>query len=151
VTRGLLALVLAAVVLAATGCGGDEATTGFDGANRTAGKELFVQGANGKASCGSCHTLADAGTVGTVGPNLDQAFGYGCKQGFAEDTVYSVVLGQIDLAQGAMPPDLVTGQDAVDVAAYVASVAGKDVPGCTPSGAGGGGTTATTTTQTTGG
>jgi hypothetical protein len=37
----------------------------------------------------------------------------------------------------------------VDVAAYVASVAGKDVPGCTPSG--GGGTTATTTTQTTGG
>jgi mono/diheme cytochrome c family protein len=150
VTRACLALALAAVVLAATGCGGDEATTGFDGANRTAGKELFIQGANGKASCGSCHTLADAGTVGTVGPNLDQAFGYVCEQGFAEDTVYSVVLGQIDLAQGEMPQDLVTGQDADDVAAYVASVAGKDVPGCTPSGAGGG-TTATTTTQTTGG
>jgi mono/diheme cytochrome c family protein len=149
VKRSLLALVLAAMVLAATGCGGDEATTGFDGANRTTGKELFVSGANGKASCGSCHTLADAGTVGTVGPNLDHAFGYVCEQGFAEDTVYSVVLGQIDLAQGAMPQDLVTGQDAVDVAAYVASVAGKDVPGCTPSG--GGGTTATTTTQTTGG
>ena len=151
-TRSLLALMLAAVVFTATGCGGEEATTGFDGANRTAGKELFVSGANGKASCGSCHTLAEAGTVGTVGPNLDHAFGYVCEQGFAEDTVYSVVLGQIDLAQGTMPQDLVTGQDAVDVAAYVASVAGKDVPGCEPSGAGGGATTTgTTTTQTTGG
>jgi cbb3-type cytochrome c oxidase subunit III len=26
-----------------------------------------------ESNCGSCHTLADAGTSGTIGPNLDQA------------------------------------------------------------------------------
>ena len=31
-------------------------------------KELFVQ------TCGSCHALQDAATLGTVGPNLDDAF-----------------------------------------------------------------------------
>ena len=130
----LVAIVVAAVALSAAGCGGDEEVTGQEGANRSNGKTLFVSGADGNASCGSCHTLLDAGTAGTVGPNLDQALGYSCSQGFAESTTYSAVLGQIDLAQGAMPADLVTGQDAVDVAAYVASVAGKDVPGCDPSG-----------------
>ncbi len=139
-TARLAAVLLAAAVLVAAGCGGEE-TTGFDGANRSKGKELFVSGANGNPSCGSCHTLADAGTSGTVGPNLDQALGYSCKQGFAEDTVYSVVHGQIDLAQGAMPADLVTGQDADDVAAYVASVAGKNIEGCDPSGDQGAATT----------
>jgi mono/diheme cytochrome c family protein len=120
-------LLLAGAVLLAAGCGGEE-TTGFEGANRSNGKTLFV------SDCGSCHTLAEAATAGTVGPNLDQAFGYECKQGFEESTTFSVVHGQIDLAQGAMPADIVTGQDAVDVAAYVASVAGKDIEGCNPSG-----------------
>jgi mono/diheme cytochrome c family protein len=143
----LLVAILAVVgILLAAGCGGDdEDVTGLEGANRSNGKTLFVSGADGNASCGSCHTLLDAGTAGTVGPNLDQAFGYSCAQGFEESTIYSAVLGQIALAQGAMPADLVTGQDAVDVAAYVASVAGKDVPGCDPSGDQGSetGTTAT--------
>jgi mono/diheme cytochrome c family protein len=127
VTVKLAALLLVVTALLLAGCGGDN-VTGFEGANRSGGKELFV------ANCGSCHTLADAATAGTVGPNLDQAFGYSCRQGFAEDTVYSIVHDQIDLAQGAMPADIVTGQDAVDVAAYVASVAGKDIEGCNPSG-----------------
>jgi mono/diheme cytochrome c family protein len=147
VTVRLAAILVLVVGVVAAGCGGDEAT-GLDGANKGKGKELFVSGADGNATCGSCHTLADAGTAGTVGPNLDQAFGYACKQGFAEDTVYSVVLGQIDLAQGEMPADLVTGQDAVDVAAYVASVAGKNIEGCDPSGDQG---TTTGTTGETGG
>ncbi|HSE81896.1 MAG TPA: c-type cytochrome [Gaiellaceae bacterium] len=125
-------VALAASALLAAGCGGDG--TGQEGASLSQGKELFVSGADGNQSCGSCHTLLDAGTAGTIGPNLDQAFGYSCAQGFEESTTYSTVLGQIDLAQGAMPADLVTGQDAVDVAAYVASVAGKDIPGCDPSG-----------------
>ena len=130
-----LAILLAATTLLMAGCGGNEdEATGQEGANRSNGKALFVSGANGKPSCGSCHTLLDAGTAGTVGPNLDQALGYSCSQGFEESTIYSAVLGQIDLAQGAMPADIVTGQDAVDVAGYVASVAGKDVPGCDPSG-----------------
>ena len=36
--------------------------------DRAKGKELFIQ------KCGSCHTLADAGTKGQIGPNLDDAF-----------------------------------------------------------------------------
>jgi cytochrome c oxidase subunit II len=37
-------------------------------------KALFTQGnaATGATACGSCHTLADAGTTGTTGPNLDK-------------------------------------------------------------------------------
>ncbi|HXV56374.1 MAG TPA: c-type cytochrome [Gaiellaceae bacterium] len=138
--RRLAVLLLAVAALGAAGCGGED-VTGRDGADRTNGKNLFVSGSEGKASCGSCHALADAGTVATVGPDLDEAFGYACRQGFDEETIFSVVHGQIDLASGAMPPDLVTGQDAVDVAAYVASVAGKDIEGCDPSGDVGGATT----------
>ena len=129
----LVAIVLAGLALSVAGCGGDD-VTGQEGANRSNGKTLFVSGADGKPSCGSCHTLLDAGTAGTTGPNLDTSLGFSCAQGFEESTIYSAVRGQIDLAAGIMPPDLVTGQDAVDVAAYVASVAGKDIPGCDPSG-----------------
>lgn len=43
------------------GVGGEPA-----GANLAAGKTVF------ETNCGSCHTLAEAGTSGTVGPNLDE-------------------------------------------------------------------------------
>ena len=142
--RRLAVLLLALAALGVAGCGGDDDATGLDGANTGSGKELFVQ------NCGSCHTLADAGTVANVGPNLDTALGFSCKQGFAEDTIFSVVLGQIDLAAPPMPADIVTGQDAVDVAAYVASVAGKDIEGCDPSGDSGTTTAETTTGETSG-
>jgi mono/diheme cytochrome c family protein len=144
VARRLAVLLLALAALGIAGCGGDDEVTGLDGANTGSGKELFVQ------NCGSCHTLADAGTVANVGPNLDTALGFSCKQGFAEDTIFSVVLGQIDLAAPPMPADIVTGQDAVDVAAYVASVAGKDIEGCDPSGDSGTTTAETTTGETSG-
>ena len=68
--------------------------------------------------------LADAGSKGTVGPNLDDAFAGDRKQGFKESTIENVVLDQIREANLPMPKNLVKGQDAVDVAAYVASVAG---------------------------
>src|SRR5215207_4862395 len=45
----------------------DTGTTGEGDA--VAGKEIFV----GVGGCGSCHTLADAGTTGSIGPNLDDA------------------------------------------------------------------------------
>jgi mono/diheme cytochrome c family protein len=144
VTRRLAVLLLALAALGFAGCGGDDEVTGMEGANTGNGKELFVQ------NCASCHTLADAGTMANVGPNLDTALGWSCKQGFAEDTLYSVVLGQIDLAAPPMPADIVTGQDAVDVAAYVASVAGKDIEGCDPSGDSGTTTAETTTAETSG-
>ncbi|HEV3408581.1 MAG TPA: c-type cytochrome [Gaiellaceae bacterium] len=110
-----VAFLGAALVLA--GCGGGEETTGRVGADTTNGKELFIE------KCGSCHVLSDAGTQGTTGPNLDDAFGYPRLQGFDETTFYDITLQQIDLAAPPMPADLVTGQDAVDVAAYVAQAA----------------------------
>ena len=110
-------LALAAALLAA-GCGtGGFVTSGDQGR----GKQLFV------SKCGGCHTLADAGTNGAVGPNLDDAFASDRQQGYKEVTIQQVVRQQIPLASGRMPPNLVKGADADAVSAYVAAVAG--VPG----------------------
>jgi mono/diheme cytochrome c family protein len=133
---------LAAAVLVMAACG-SEAHVTEGSASR--GKELFTQ------KCASCHTLADAGAQGRIGPNLDDAFRVArdksqLGQGLAESTIRDVVRGQIaypveNPVTGApgMPADLVTGEDADDVAAYVAAVAGLPVQ----SGGGGGGTQAT--------
>ena len=87
------------------------------------GKELFV----GKGTCGSCHILARAGTRGNQGPSLDEAFGPARDDGLGESTIAGVVEDQIaNVRKGSiMPEDLVTGDDARDVAAYVAEVAGR--------------------------
>ena len=116
------ALVGLATALLAAGCGTGGITKGGD---QDAGKKLFL------AKCGGCHTLADAGTHGTSGPNLDDAFGPSRKQGFEEVTIEQVVRDQIELAVPPMPQNLVTGADADDVAAYVAAVAGMPVAGKT--------------------
>jgi cbb3-type cytochrome c oxidase subunit III len=130
--RGLLAFVaaigLGVFVLFAGGCGTGGLATGGDTTN---GQKLFT------AKCGGCHTLAAAGTSGTIGPNLDGAFYADRKQGIAQDSIQNVVLDQIRLASGAMPRDIVKGQDAEDVAAFVASVAGTNTaepPPPTPTG-----------------
>ena len=130
--RGLAgagAALIAALItaLAATGCG----TTGLSeegSGNTTLGKQLF------KENCGQCHVLADAGTVGVIGPNLDDAFRQSRADGLGEGTIRSVVRGQIsypvvDPPTGStgMPADIVTGEDAESVAAYVASVASLPV------------------------
>ena len=59
--------VLVVLALATAGCGAIGPVSASDG-DPAKGKALFIQ------TCGSCHTLADAGTSGTVGPNLDDAF-----------------------------------------------------------------------------
>jgi mono/diheme cytochrome c family protein len=129
-----------AVAFLAAGCGTGGISSGS--ADRAHGKELFVQ------KCGSCHTLADAGTQGKIGPNLDDAFTGPRAQGFKETSIRNVVHDQIlypvtnpsgvqtgpggseQPVQG-MPAKLVTGDDADDVAAYVASVAGLPAGGTT--------------------
>jgi mono/diheme cytochrome c family protein len=86
----------------------------------------------GKQSCGSCHTLAAAGTQGTLGPDLDAAFGPSrCQDAGQESTIRDVVRGQIaypdyDTGTGVpgMPRNLAEGQDARDISAYVGQVAG---------------------------
>jgi mono/diheme cytochrome c family protein len=117
----LAAPVAAAAVALAAGCG----ATGVvpSGGDVGTGKALFQQ------KCAACHTLADANAKGTVGPNLDDAFGNPEQQGFAESTVRDVVRGQIAYASPPMPRDLVTGAQADAVASYVAQVAGKPVTG----------------------
>ena len=114
--RGLLAAALLAAALAA-GCG--SGTGGLEESGSAAnGKQLFQE------KCASCHGLADAGSRSTVGPNLDDAFAGVRQQGFKEDTIRNIVADQIKYAVAPMPQNLVTGDDAADVAAYVAQYAG---------------------------
>jgi mono/diheme cytochrome c family protein len=106
------------VVLASSGCGAVKRVTSGDPAR---GKELFLQPASpSDPSCASCHTLADAGSTGTVGPNLDDAFSSVKAQGFSKQTITDVIRGQIAYAEPPMPQDLYQGQDADDVSVYVA-------------------------------
>jgi len=131
-----------ALVVALAGCGtGGYVSSGSQGS----GKKLFVQ------ACGGCHTLADAGTNGTVGPNLDDAFAQAREVGMTSDTFIQVVATQIKFpisqtSTGApgMPKvdstlpscDDVEGsafcvddqdQAVDDIATYVGSVAGTGV------------------------
>jgi cbb3-type cytochrome c oxidase subunit III len=116
-------------VALSTGCGSVASSSEQGDASR--GRDLFVE------KCASCHTLAAAGTRGTIGPNLDDAFEVVRReQGYEQSTIEDVVRGQIaypveTTPTGApgMPADLVTGDDADAVAAYVASVAGLPVQG----------------------
>jgi mono/diheme cytochrome c family protein len=137
--RLALVILLAAAALVGAGCGAVAHIQSASDGDPVKGKTLF------KSTCGSCHTLADAKTVGTIGPNLDDSFVYAKKQGFDESTIRDVVRGQIayanestgagiggrkppGVAYPGMPDDLLRGQDAVDVAVYVAECAGT--PSC---------------------
>jgi cbb3-type cytochrome c oxidase subunit III len=132
----VVATTLAVAMALVVGACGEAGTGGLSTGGDTArGEQLFKQ------QCGSCHTLAAAGTNGIIGPNLDDAFAADRAQGFEQSSIQQVVAGQIRIplegrvnADGqyvtstgspAMPADLVTGDDVDSVAAYVASVAGK--------------------------
>ena len=118
--RRTLLLLGACALLAGCGTGGKASGSG----DQQNGGKLF------STKCAGCHTLAAAGSQGTVGPNLDDAFAADKQQGFKDSTIRDVVLDQIRQAAAPMPKNLVKGQDAQDVAAYVAAVAGQ---GGTPS------------------
>jgi mono/diheme cytochrome c family protein len=109
------AAVLAALALIASGCGSRAST-----ADLVNGKAQFVQ------KCGSCHVLDRAGTAGKNGPNLDEAFGPSRADGLGSGTIAGVTKDQIAYpgSESPMPADLVRGEDARDVAAYVGRVAG---------------------------
>ena len=101
-------------------------------ADTARGQQLFTQ------KCGTCHTLTAAGTNGQVGPNLDYAFKQARASGMDSATFAGVIKAQVENPRPAvgqqtqvyMPPNLVSGQELDDVAAYVSSVAG--VPGIKP-------------------
>ena len=109
----------------ATGCDTQEE------ADLERGRDLFTE------KCGTCHALTEARTAAVVGPDLDASFAQARSNGMDQDTVEGIVEAQIDnprdfsesnpnYDQLYMPADLVTGSDATDVAAYVASVAGVE-------------------------
>ena len=86
-------------------------TTAPAAGDAAAGKQVFES-----AGCTSCHTLADAGASGTVGPNLDQA-----------KPPASLVVDRVTNGKGVMPSfkGQLSEQQIQDVAAYVSSAAGS--------------------------
>src|ERR671930_110172 len=109
----IAALAVSGAALVLSAC---SAETGGGNPDVIAGKQLFVQ------KCGSCHVLSRAQTKGTTGPNLDEAFQQSIKDGMKRSGVRGVVHGWIlhPNAQGVMPAKIVSGDNAYDVAAYVA-------------------------------
>jgi mono/diheme cytochrome c family protein len=89
-----------------------ETTTPATEGDPVAGKEVFL----GSAACGGCHTLADAGSTGAVGPNLDDS-----------QPSEELVVDRVTNGQGGMPSfsSTLSEQQIADVAAYVSSVAGS--------------------------
>jgi plastocyanin len=127
--RGALGACAIGAAALFAGCGGGITDRGDNVVN---GKQLFV------SKCGSCHILNRAGTKGVTGPNLDQAFARARQDGFGDSTFEGIVhrqigqparRAQVDPKSGKvlplMPANLVKGEDARDVAAYVASAVAK--------------------------
>ena len=75
-----------------------------------AGKEIFAS-----EGCGSCHTFADAGTSGNVGPNLDES-----------SVDFAAAVAQITNGGGGMPAfsSTLSEKQIADVAAYVVTARG---------------------------
>jgi mono/diheme cytochrome c family protein len=89
----------------------DDESAASGPANVASGRAVFAD-----AGCGDCHTLADAGATGRVGPNLDSA-----------KPSSELVLERVRNGKGVMPSFRGELNDAEleAVAAYVAQVAGK--------------------------
>lgn len=119
-----------AVILLLSACGTGGSVAGKS-ADKAHGLKIF------QTTCAGCHTLAAAGSTATIGPNLDAAFAEARSEGYKESAILDIVHDQIkfpgqypvrqsnpDYLTANMPANLVTGQDAIDVAAYVAANAG---------------------------
>lgn len=122
-TRLFIALVVASA-LAAAGCGGGGGDEGgaIDTGGATdvsprgdpiAGRDAFILGSD--PPCSNCHTLADAGATGTIGPNLDEL-----KPSFDQ------VIQAVNTGPGAMPSFKDASPTFKDnLAAYVSTAAGQ--------------------------
>ena len=89
----------------------------YKSGDATAGKQIFKTG-----PCAGCHTLADAGTSGTVGPNLDQV---------QPPPSLSLVVDRLLNGKGAMPSfkGTFSTKQIADVAAYVVKATGGNANG----------------------
>jgi cytochrome c551/c552 len=101
-------------------------TTAAAAPSTAAGKAIFVS-----TGCGACHTLAAAGTTGTVGPNLD---GAPEKDAKADKMALDAFVKQsiVDpnafispgYPKGVMPQTFATSLGAAKIAALVAFITG---------------------------
>ena len=84
-------------------------------------KKLFAD------NCGACHTLAAAGTDGVVGPDLDDLLvTSGSNSAEQYDGIYSRVVNAVTCGLGGrMPKGILLGEEAKQVAAFVAAYAGQ--------------------------
>jgi cytochrome c oxidase subunit 2 len=95
VRPGAAVLALATALLAA-GCGTGGIATGGD---QSTGKKLFLD------KCGGCHELADAGTSGGTGPNLDENLA-GKDEAFIETSIVDPSARIAEgFSDGIMPPN----------------------------------------------
>ena len=88
---------VAAYVASVAGVPGAKPPPPPGGGQAADGKSIFT------TNCAGCHTLADAGTTGTVGPNLDQA-----------QPPKELVVDRVTNGAGVMPPFKGTLSDAAD-------------------------------------
>jgi mono/diheme cytochrome c family protein len=118
--RPVLALTAALAAALALGACGSEGVELSSSDPNYAGAELFSE------RCGGCHTLDAAGTQGSAnralrnqGPNLNE------RLETADDVLYAIRNGGFSGA--IMPQNIVVGDEAEAVAAFVAASAGTDV------------------------
>ena len=117
--RGAFLLIAVAAVATAAGCGTEGVQLSENDADYE-GAQLFAE------RCSGCHTLSAAGAQGTAnrseraqGPNFD------LRHETAEDVIFAIRNGGFSGA--IMPQNIVVGDDAEKVAAFVAKYAGQDV------------------------
>jgi mono/diheme cytochrome c family protein len=130
--KALFSGVLLAVAVLATACGTQKISVPTSDAALHEGAVLFNQ------RCGGCHTLSYAATHGSAqnvrtaqennGPNFDIR----CERPVAR-VLYAIQNGGFSGA--IMPQNVVVGQQARDVARFVATYSGRKapkIPGVTP-------------------
>ena len=112
-------MIAVVATVAVAGCG-TEGIQVSDNDPDYQGAEIFSQ------RCSGCHTLSAAGTQGSAnrserqqGPDLDQ------RKETVDDVIYAIRNGGFSGA--IMPQNIVVGDDADKVAAFVAKYAGADV------------------------
>jgi mono/diheme cytochrome c family protein len=126
VTYGLLVLLLAAVIPWLAFRSRGDADTGVEKvpASLEHGQELF------QINCGACHMLASAGTDGNFGPDLDALLAPGGPVDdptALEGRVLNAIEEGVDgtTTAGRMPGGILAGEQAEEVAAFVARTAGR--------------------------
>jgi cytochrome c551 len=112
---GFVALALLIAAWAITKEGTESASPENVPSSDKEAKDIFA------TNCGSCHTLAKAGTDGVVGPNLDKLLGNSEPAANKARALNAINNG----INGRMPKGILTGQEADEVASFVGDVAGK--------------------------